>query len=444
MRISFQSLAIAFPVLVSFTTVAFGAELILPSEALERSGLVHAIFRTSPLVTGHGELSIEWTDSYGRVVDRRAIAVELNDETDIGFDLDLRRAEAMQNELRARLALDGRDKNGKINRRDQEAQLAFIAKPPIHTWWDYDIIMWQHYSPEYMAKLTALGVNGGEWIGRERSVPEFLLRNNLRWYAENIATDFYSAYHHYYGDRDNGYEFIQARLAHKKDPASLEPFKRHPSFTDRELAARLFRSAGLRPQFAITDEKGGPVSGVETHVFRNGDVTIVGLLSNPSLRVDELGPPDFRSNEHFAQRRALKLILPAAFSVYNLRAAKPLGRQREIRVDLDPYEPVIYAISAEPLPALTISGPVRLTRGETGHLGTSFGDLTPAAVHVLHVTVMDPAGHIVSAYSGNVCAPHGRAVWSIPVAYNDAAGRWHVRVNDLLSGATQTSALEVF
>src|SRR5581483_1859814 len=135
MRISFQSLAIAFPVLVSFTTVAFGAELILPSEAPERSGLVHAIFRTSPLVTGHGELSIEWTDSYGRVVDRRAIAVELNDETDIGFDLDLRRAEAMQNELRARLALDGRDKNGKINRRDQEAQLAFIAKPPIHTWW---------------------------------------------------------------------------------------------------------------------------------------------------------------------------------------------------------------------------------------------------------------------------------------------------------------------
>src|SRR5581483_7593261 len=132
----------------------------------------------------------------------------------------------------------------------------------------------------------------------------------------------------------------------------------------RELAARLFGSAGVRPEFKISDEQGRPLSGVETHVFRDGDVTIVGLLSNPSLRVDELGPPDFRSNEHFAQRRALKLILPAAFSVYSLRAAKPLGRQREIRVDLDPYEPVIYAISAEPLPALTISGPVRLTRGE--------------------------------------------------------------------------------
>lgn len=210
-----------------------------------------------------------------------------------------------------------------------------------------------------------------------------------------------------------------------------------------ELAARLFHSAGVRPEFTVTDEQGRPISGVETHVFRNGDVTILSLLSNPSLRVDELGPPDFRSNEHFAQRRSLKLTLPEAFSVYELRTGKVLGRQRELRFDLDPYQPVIYAVSAEPLPALTVSAPTRIARGETGHLGISFGH-TPAAVHVLHVEVTDPAGRAISGYSGNVRAPQGRAVWSIPVAFNDAVGTWHVRVKDVLSGVTRTTAVEVF
>ena len=30
---------------------------------------------------------------------------------------------------------------------DQEAQLGFVARPPIHTWWDYAIIMWQDLRP---------------------------------------------------------------------------------------------------------------------------------------------------------------------------------------------------------------------------------------------------------------------------------------------------------
>lgn len=212
----------------------------------------------------------------------------------------------------------------------------------------------------------------------------------------------------------------------------------------RELAARLFGSAGVRPEFTVTDAQGRSVSGVETHLFRNGDITIVALLSNPSLRVDELGPPDFRSNEHFAQRRTLKLTLPRTLSVYDLRIGKAMGRQHQLRVDLDPYEPVIYAVSAEPVPELTVSAPARITRGETGHLGISFGGRTPAAVHVLHVEVTDPNGHLVPGYSGNLRAPGGRAVWSIPVAYNDATGIWQVRVKDLLSGATRTTPVEVF
>ena len=67
--------------------------------------------------------------------------------------------------------------------------------------------MWQHHSPEMFAVLKTLGINGGQYIGRIHEPPEFLLKNDLRGYAENIATDFYSTYHRYYPDRDNGWEF---------------------------------------------------------------------------------------------------------------------------------------------------------------------------------------------------------------------------------------------
>ena len=135
----------------------FGAQLILPSDALERDGMVHVVFRTSPLATGRGVLSIDWTDVHGRVVDHRSLPVELIDETDAGFDIDLRRARGMQNELRAHLIFDGQDKKGRPDHRDEEASRPFIAKPPMHSWWDYEIIMWQPLQRRTVPKVAGAG-----------------------------------------------------------------------------------------------------------------------------------------------------------------------------------------------------------------------------------------------------------------------------------------------
>jgi hypothetical protein len=60
------------------------------------------------------------------------------------------------------------------------------------------------------------------------------------------------------------------------------------------------------------------------------------------------------------------------------------------------------------------------------------------------VEVADPSGKVLPQYSGNLLAPEGRAAKSLPLAQNDPAGRWEVRVKDLLSGETRTSAVEVY
>jgi hypothetical protein len=201
---------------------------------------------------------------------------------------------------------------------------------------------------------------------------------------------------------------------------------------------------GVKPEFAVTDPSGKPVAGIETHTFHNGGARIVALHSNPELRIDELGPPEFKSNDRFAKPATVTLHLGAAMHAYDIRGAKSLGRIADIKVTVDGHEPSIFAISPTPFPELEMSSPTRIARGSTATLGVRFAGSTPAARHVLHVDVVDPSGSVIGYYSGNLLAPEGRASKSIPFALSDMSGRWEVRVKDLLTGQQKTSALEVF
>src|SRR5579863_950370 len=179
----------------------WAGEIILPANALERDAPIEAIYRTNGLATGKGALSITWTDVHGRTVDERKIPVELTDEEQIGFPLDLRRAAAMKNTLRVHFSFEGRNKKDEPDKREEDAETVFIAKPPDRAWRDYMIIMWQDYPAGQQRLLKTLGINAGQYVGRNRTLPDFLLDNDLRWYAENIATDFYSTYHRWAPDR---------------------------------------------------------------------------------------------------------------------------------------------------------------------------------------------------------------------------------------------------
>jgi hypothetical protein len=829
-----------------------GAELVLPSLSLERDRPVVAVFRTALQATGKGELALEWTDVLGRVVERRKLPVELTDETEIRFPLDLRRAVAMENELHAHLSLDGVNAKGEKAHREEDASVRFVARPGARRWNDYEIMMWQPHTTAQAAALKTLSINAGQFNGHNPALPEFLIKNNMRWYAENLATDFYSEYHRFRPDRIQQWSWLQAKALLKKDLDSKEAFKRHPSFSDplwlttihdrlvertrslspyrpifynlgdesgiadlaafwdfdfsdqslsemriwlrerygtlaavnrqwgtsyaswdlvtpqttreamrrtdsnysswadhkewmdvsyaralkmgvdaihsvdpdayvaieggqmpgwggydyyrltqvldaiepydigsniemirsfkpsmafvttafargpwekhriwfellhgargniiwedkpehvaedgsigergrevepyyrelrsgiaallinsvrqsdpvaihysqasmrtewmlaqrpkgdawidrtsssermdseflgvresycrlledlglqykfvayaqveagellhggyralilprssslsdaevaeiREFASRgglviadgepgvfdehsrrrekgalddlfdasrgakqavrmdalsyyqlrlaskegplhesaekLFRTHGIEPPFAVLDANGHSVVGVELHRFQNGGVTIAGLLSNPQQRVDELGPPEFKSNARFEKPVSFRLALPAEYYVYDVRGAKALGRKRELAVTLDPYEPAIYALSQSPLPALRISAPSRVARGETAHISLAFDGVTPAEKPVVHVEVLDPSGQAAPDYCANVVLTGGSGEQAVPFAVSDAPGRWTVRVKDLLSGQQQESGVEVY
>ncbi len=67
-----------------------------------------------------------------------------------------------------------------------------------------------------------------------------------------------------------------------------------------------------------------------------------------------------------------------------------------------------------------------------------------AGNHVIHVEVVNPSGEAVDAYSGNLIAPGGSGSKVIPLALNDATGRWEIRAHDVLTGQTKRMNFEVY
>jgi hypothetical protein len=83
-------------------------------------------------------------------------------------------------------------------------------------------------------------------------------------------------------------------------------------------------------------------------------------------------------------------------------------------------------------------GSLRALNGQWGEHLTSLDAVMPPT------TDEAMPGQTVRYYSGNLLAPDGRAARRIPIAFNDPAGRWEVRVKDLLTAQTKTSTFEVF
>jgi hypothetical protein len=107
-------------------------------------------------------------------------------------------------------------------------------------WPDYQIIMWQDHTAIENAALKALGVSAAMVIAdRSLRQPEFVaaqiapLRTvGLPWFVENIATDFYSSYHRWSGNRPVNWGFLEAKARHRARPDDPAPFRREPSLSD--------------------------------------------------------------------------------------------------------------------------------------------------------------------------------------------------------------------
>src|SRR5262249_30899930 len=140
--------------------------------------------------------------------------------SDVAFPLDMRRAVATRNELRARVDFDGTPEPR------ESTAFSFVAAPPNRGWRDYRVILWQAVEAAQGATLRGWGVTAGKVLGnrddagppldQEKIAP--LLDADLQWYVENIATDFYSPYHRWFPNHPVNWRFLQVQKRYRDNP----------------------------------------------------------------------------------------------------------------------------------------------------------------------------------------------------------------------------------
>lgn len=130
------------------------------------------------------------------------------------------------------------------------ASTALAADRPAtaeRAWRDYRAIIWHAQKAGSCAALREAGIDAGAVIGEDRERPAQGLEQRiaplrdcgLGWYVENIATDFYSAYHRYTPGKPVNWRFIEVKNAYRDNPKDPRAFVREPSLSDPDWQKRI-------------------------------------------------------------------------------------------------------------------------------------------------------------------------------------------------------------
>src|SRR5262245_30343747 len=116
------------------------------------------------------------------------------------------------------------------------------AVPRGDAWSDYRAIIWHPQTATGCAALKESVIDAGAIIPEDRQRPAANIERSiapfldcgLGWYVENIATDFYSAYHRFSPGKPVNWRFVEVKKAHQDNPQDLRAFIRDPSLSDPE------------------------------------------------------------------------------------------------------------------------------------------------------------------------------------------------------------------
>jgi len=152
--------------------------------------------------------------------------------------------------------------------------LALILASPARAAWDsFEIIHWQTRDAAQLEMLRKLGVTGvkvmadrGDGVGtpldQQTPVPRAA---GMRWYIENIATDWYSSYHRFTPGKDVNWRFMAAQQQYRANPSDNTALFREPSLMDpawrdkirARLTAAVRQEKAFRPlYYSLGDETG--------------------------------------------------------------------------------------------------------------------------------------------------------------------------------------------
>ena len=222
---------------------------------------------------------------------------------------------------------------------------------------------------------------------------------------------------------------LPGRIAQGAFPADFYPFLR-----------ALVDAAGVRPPVGFAAPDGGAIPNLETRLWQNGEMTILGVWYE--LNIKFYGEDGLARD---AAGRKVTVTLPEKLHVWSLRDGKGLGR--ETRFDTTVAEGRANFFAAAPY---RIGGVKLRADSATPQPGTMLNvnvavdvPKDAKATHVVQVEVIDPAGAVADWGKQVVLLPAGKGAVSLPMAWDEQPGTWRLRARELWTGKTDECSWKV-
>jgi hypothetical protein len=209
------------------------------------------------------------------------------------------------------------------------------------------------------------------------------------------------------------------------------------------LARAILAQAGVRPAVSVTDPAGRPVSNVRVARYRFGAHEVVALLSGDldvrtSFSRDGVTVYDDAALGRVV-RRKVDVDLPRLAHVTNVRTGEDLGETRRLHTALVAGDALVLSLGPARAP-LRLEGPAAARRGEA----VAFTASAPAAGRrLLRWHVIGPDGTFRPEYAQVTVDDATAATFTLPSALNDPPGEYHIRVADVLTGASADTTLRL-
>lgn len=211
-----------------------------------------------------------------------------------------------------------------------------------------------------------------------------------------------------------------------------------------DLMEGVFGLADIAPRLRVLGADGKRLPGAEVVVYSNGDCEHVAVFRNPQF--DDGGWGSFPSmearewagsidNSLLEKEAGVRLVWEEERQTYNVRQRKDMGPVKSLEAMLEPWSPLVFTRSRQPLPEFRLDVPAEIKAGET--LNIIVHDAAPlpeGTARLVRIEIEDPSGKTCDLYSRNLLIHATPFREGVPLAFNDPTGRWKVRAHDVMAG----------
>ncbi|HIE48374.1 TPA: hypothetical protein EYP84_05750, partial [Candidatus Bipolaricaulota bacterium] len=163
--------------------------------------------------------------------------------------------------------------------------------------------------------------------------------------------------------------------------------------------------------------------------YRDGAYRYIAMLLRPE-------PPNIKVT--------VRVRLPEARWVYDMRRGKCIGRRREFNVTVTNGRAKAFALLPVRIRSVAVIAPKRIRRGDELAIAVRVVGAPDGARHVVRIEVTSPSGELIRHYRANVEVRGGeRGMHRMRVALNDAVGAWTITAHDIATGAKGSAKVMV-